>query len=251
MHYGLINITTSYQNPDYQRNKIKEIFPDTVFYESLSSILEQSKDGDIIIVTDIIKLYEGDTSKENDYIFNTIFETYQYIFNQGIDMIFTNQRFLDSNIYKQAIKHSNNTKNIAATVVSYVLNLQMEITVKEQLNARTKTNSRIKNSIKNSSGQIGRKKGIKVITKKEQISKEFMKLHLITKGGDLTDSEIMEQLNISRNTFYKYKRELLAEEKQITGNTSSKKKWKMEKEKNNNTNQEVKKEKQMSITDFL
>ena len=56
--------------------------------------------------------------------------------------------------------------------------------------------------------QVGQVKGAKYNVKKSKPRKEFMTKRLKMFGGDLTDNECITLLGISRNTFYKYKREL-------------------------------------------
>lgn len=57
--------------------------------------------------------------------------------------------------------------------------------------------------------QIGRAKGVTVTTKKSIEAKKIISKHSIDFGGSLTDKEVMQMIGcISRNTFYKYKKEL-------------------------------------------
>ena len=56
--------------------------------------------------------------------------------------------------------------------------------------------------------QIGRKSGSVIETKKSKAAKEIIKKHSKAFGGTLTDSECQKLAGISRNSFYKYKREL-------------------------------------------
>ena len=60
--------------------------------------------------------------------------------------------------------------------------------------------------------QIGREKGQGFETKKAQESKEIIARHSKDFGGHLTDPEVIKLTGLSRNTYYKYKRELLLEE---------------------------------------
>ena len=60
--------------------------------------------------------------------------------------------------------------------------------------------------------QIGQKAGAKLITKKSIASKETIKKHSKDFGGSLSDVEVMQLTGLSRNTYYKYKRELKQED---------------------------------------
>ena len=59
--------------------------------------------------------------------------------------------------------------------------------------------------------QIGRKAGTKIVTRKSIVAKEGIKKYSIDFNGSLNDIECMKMVGISKNTFYKYKRELKSE----------------------------------------
>jgi len=56
--------------------------------------------------------------------------------------------------------------------------------------------------------QIGLTKGTILITDKSVKCKEIIKKHAVDFGGTLSDKEVMILCKISRNSYYKYKREL-------------------------------------------
>ena len=57
--------------------------------------------------------------------------------------------------------------------------------------------------------QIGQVKGTKLTTKKSIQAKEQIKKYSKDFNGSLKDIEVMKLIGISRNSFYKYKKELL------------------------------------------
>ena len=59
--------------------------------------------------------------------------------------------------------------------------------------------------------QIGQKKGAKLTTKKSIAAKDIIRAHLIDFGGTLNNAECQRLAGISRNSFYKYKQELVRE----------------------------------------
>ena len=59
--------------------------------------------------------------------------------------------------------------------------------------------------------QIGQLPGRKLNVKKATTAKEIIKLHSREYGGSLRDSEVQKLAGISRNTLYKYKKELREE----------------------------------------
>ena len=61
---------------------------------------------------------------------------------------------------------------------------------------------------KRSGKQIGLPKGTILVTNKSIRAKAIIKKHATDFGGMLSDKEVMALCRISRNTYYKYKREL-------------------------------------------
>ena len=58
--------------------------------------------------------------------------------------------------------------------------------------------------------QIGCKAGAKLQVKKAAPAKDIIRRHSVTFGGSLKDPECAKLAGVSKNTFYKYKRELLS-----------------------------------------
>ena len=56
--------------------------------------------------------------------------------------------------------------------------------------------------------KIGNEKGCKLTTKKSIESKELIKKYSKEFNGSLNDIEVMKLIGISKNSYYKYKREL-------------------------------------------
>lgn len=54
----------------------------------------------------------------------------------------------------------------------------------------------------------GRKKGDRLITKKSIQMKKVIQQRSAYFNGDLTDAEMIKMTGLSRNTYYKYKKEL-------------------------------------------
>ena len=93
-----------------------------------------------------------------------------------------------------------------------LLEKQIDIVLKKYYDTKSliKLNTKKKLSeIDNKS--LGRKKFVKVETKKSKDSKLVIKNLSKNFNGVFTDVEILKILKINRNTFYKYKKELLEE----------------------------------------
>ncbi len=115
---------------------------------------------------------------------SSIDETMQIIIKESND-----KEFFLSNLYKKMVEHS---------LYQYLLE-------KKRLSAYSLTH-RIASELNET--HIGAKKGQKVTTKKSiEMKEKILKLSRDF-NGDMRDIELMKELNIARNTYYKYKREL-------------------------------------------
>ena len=78
---------------------------------------------------------------------------------------------------------------------------------KEVQDLHTRISQGMRESRKNGT-QIGLSKGTTLVTEKSVKCKEIIKKHAMDFGGTLSDPEVMTLCKISRNSYYKYKREL-------------------------------------------
>lgn len=61
---------------------------------------------------------------------------------------------------------------------------------------------------KKNGSRIGIEKGTTLITEKSIKSKEIIKKHAVDFGGTLSDKEVITLGKISKNSYYKYKKDL-------------------------------------------
>ena len=78
---------------------------------------------------------------------------------------------------------------------------------KEVTDLHTRISQGMRESKKNGN-RIGLEKGTTLVTEKSIKCKEIIKKHATDFGGTLSDPEVMTLCKISRNSYYKYKREL-------------------------------------------
>ena len=148
-------------------------------------------------------------------------ELYEKLFNNGITIEFLKEPHINTEVYKQAlqnqIKIKLDTGNIASIIEAlnkYTIELakeQIQIAFdqaeKEVQDLRQRTKEGIITAKLNGK-QIGQRKGIKLITKKSIKAKEIILKHSKESDGTLNDIECMKLTGLTRNTYYKYKREL-------------------------------------------
>ena len=223
--YGYCRISQKKQSIDRQIRNIKSAYPDAI-------IIQEAYTGTSIDRKEWNKLYSkamaGDT-----IIFDSVsrmsrnaddgFTAYEELYNRGINLIFLKEPHINTATYKQALE-----SNIKLTggSVDYILegiNKYLMALAKEQiklafqqsakevedLHQRTKEGME---TARLNGKQIGQIQGAKLTTKKSITAKEVIKKHSKDFNGTLADADVMTLTGLSRNTYYKYKRELKEEQ---------------------------------------
>lgn len=227
--YGYCRISTMKQSIERQRRNIKEEYPSAILVEEYftgtkmerpewSKLFKKAAAGDIIVFDSVSRMSRN--AEEG-------FEVYQELYNRGVDLVFLNERHIDTRTYKKAAegqlqiavntgdkKTDNLVEGIAKVINQYLLDLakeQIKIAFdqaeKEASDLRQRTREGIETARLNGK-QIGGVDGKKLTTKKSISCKEIIKKHSKDFGGNLDDAEVMKLCGIARNSFYKYKREL-------------------------------------------
>ena len=132
---------------------------------------------------------------------NTIVERYMNLYKHGITIKFDHSAQCDSDFIKNIVKNDN--LNFEAVLVKCINNYlyQKEITIK--LAKKRSVTAKINGN------SLGIKKGTKLVTKKSLQTKNKIEELSKTFKGNMADEELIVFLGISRNTYYKYKRELI------------------------------------------
>ena len=139
----------------------------------------------------------------------------------GINLVFLKEHQIDTETYRSAIsqqiemtgneiadefiKAINNVLMILAKKQIY---LSFEQAQKEVDDLHKRTSEGIKTA-KLRGKQVGRPVGAEIVSKKSVSAKQIILQHSKDFGGTLNDADVLKLIgNISRNTYYKYKREL-------------------------------------------
>ena len=137
-------------------------------------------------------------------------------------MIFLKEHYIDTEIYSNNLKDKieligTDEDEIFKGINNYFRKLaekQIRIAFEQAEKEVTDLHQRTKEGIETArlnGKQIGQPKGSKLTTKKSLAAKETIKKHSKDFEGSLTDEEVMKLAGISRNSFYKYKREIREE----------------------------------------
>lgn len=224
-NYGYARISTKRQSIERQIRNIqaaypdaiifKEVFTGTKFYgrKELDKLLRVVKSGDRIIFDSVSRF-----ARDADSGVALYFELY----GKQISLVFLKEPHINTEVYKEALQHqvplTGADEDILINAInSYLRRLrakEIEIAFMqaekevEDLHKRTSEGLlTAKLEGKQVGGVKGRKlnvkKAIAVKSKIQELSKDF--------DGSLNDKDLMAVVGVSRNSFYKYKKELIFE----------------------------------------
>lgn len=221
MIYGYCRISRAKQSIERQVRNILAQYPDAVIIREVftrtsldrkefQKLLKIVKSGDTIVFDSVSRM-SGNAADG--------FATYQTLYDQGINLVFLKEPHIDTATYKAALSNSiemtgSSVDCILEGINSYLMvlaaeqiRLAFEQSQKEVEDLHQRTREGIVTAKMNGK-QIGQKPGAKLTTKKSIEVKEIIVKHSKEFNGTLTDAEVIKLTGVSRNTFYKYKREL-------------------------------------------
>lgn len=221
--YGYARISKPTQNIERQIRNIQDYDSGAkIFQEAYTGttqerpqwqrLLKTVKSGDTIIFDSVSRM-----SRNADEGFTE----YQRLYNIGVGLVFLKERHIDTSTFKSALnqqldltgneiadEYIRATNNVLMILARQQIQFAFEQAQKEVDDIHNRTSEGLKTAKLNGK-RVGRKKGESVQTKKSIAAKRIILKHSLDFGGTLTDKEIMQMIgSISRNTFYKYKREL-------------------------------------------
>lgn len=224
MKYGYCRISTRSQNIDRQVRNIIGFCSDTKIIKEIYSgttqvrpewqkLLKILKKGDVVIFDSVSRMSRN--AEEG-------FSTYKDLYDRGVELIFLKEPYINTSVYKEAIGKSIELTGTSVDFILEGINKYFYALTEEQIrlafiqsekeveDMRQRTREGIETA-RLSGKQIGRKEGVKITTKKSIETKKIIKKHSKDFYGQLTDKEVMKLAEVSRNSYYKYKRELFEE----------------------------------------
>jgi DNA invertase Pin-like site-specific DNA recombinase len=223
--FGYCRISTPKQSIDRQIRNIKQEFPNaTIIQEAYSGTTLERKEWN--------KLYKVAKAKDT-IVFDSVsrmsrtadegFSVYQELYSRGVNLVFLKERHIDTETYQRALNSSVPLTGTAVDCILEGVNQYLLALAKEQirlafLQAEKEVedlHQRTREGIQTArlaGKQIGQQEGAKLTTKKSVAMKPIILQHCKDFGGSLSDAEVMRLTGLARNTFYKYKSELRAEQ---------------------------------------
>lgn len=220
--YGYIRISTAKQNLERQERNIKKYYPEAVIVKEIytgtkiqgrkefEKILRTVKNGDTIVFDSVSRM-SRDAAEGCDL--------YERLFQNGIDLIFLKESHINTEVFRTAIQNQIPMTGTNADVILEAVEKYLILVAKEQIkmafdqaqkeveDLRQRTREGIVTA-RLSGKRIGLERGTKLVTKKSIRALEQIKKYSKDFGGNLNDMECIRLIGISRNSYYKYKREL-------------------------------------------
>lgn len=238
--FGYARTSTVKQRIERQISNIKEEFPDAIIVSEkftgttldrpnwsklYKEIVKRAGQGEsITLVYDEISRMSRNAEEG--------FQLYKELFEMGVRLVFLKERHLDTDVYRKAletkIEMTGGDIDLVLTGINQYLYkvaerqiiIAFEQAEKEVDYLHKRTSEGVRKAqeryfqeevqgIAHEKRLPGRQTGSKVETKKAQEKKQEILKHSKSFNGTLTDADCMKLTRLSRNTFYKYKRELL------------------------------------------
>ncbi len=239
--YGYARVSTQTQRLDRQIKSITEYAGDRkierIYKEKFTGtrldrpefqrLLNVIEPGDTIIFDSVSRMSR--TADEG-------YQLYMELLDNGVELVFINEPHISTEYYKKmqakkisiATSGKESVDKLIKTVLDAITEFQndetrekirvaFEQSQKEVDDLHTRISAGIRATKANNIGlpeterkQIGRAFGQQIVTKKSVEAKDKIRKMSKYFDGNMTDQEIIEILQISRNSYYKYKRELKA-----------------------------------------
>lgn len=228
--YAYCRVSTKKQKLDRQISNILSVYPNAILktehftgtttarpqWEQLKKMLMK---GDTIVFDSVSRMSRN--AEEG-------FADYQELFSLGVNLEFIKEPHINTEVYKQsmakALNIEVNTGNEAVDeyfagnmelvnkLLMKLAQQQIKLAFLQSEKEVTDLHQRISEGMREGKikgSQIGLEKGTTLTTKKSIDCKKVIQTHSKTFGGSLLDEEVIKLCGCSRNSYYKYKKELL------------------------------------------
>ena len=225
MTYGYIRVSTTRQNMERQERAILAAYPeaDCSYRDSTTGakmnrsawerLMKRVHSGDTIVFDSVSRMSRNAAEG---------WESYRALMDRGVALVFLNEPHINTATYQNALRSAVPLTGGAVDAILKGVNEYLLILAEQQVilafqqaekeleDLRKRTRGGMETA-RRAGKQIGAVPGKKLETKKSRAAKAVIRRHSKAFGGTLSDAECMRLCGVSRNTFYKYKRELAEE----------------------------------------
>ena len=229
MIYGYARVSTPHQKLERQITNITNLYPKAqIFREHFTGttqsrpiwdkLINSVQAGDTIVFDSVSRMSRNATEG---------FQDYKKLYELGVSLIFLNEPLINTSVYENSktnlLSINIETGNQAVDDffkgnVQLINNFLMAL-AEEQIKAAFEQSEKEVNDLhtrisqgmreaKNKGAHIGLPKGTRLTTKKSLECKAIIQKHSKDFGGSLEDPDVIKLCGCSRNSYYKYKREL-------------------------------------------
>lgn len=230
--YGYCRISTNKQNIERQEWNIKAAFPDAVIIreaysgtkvegrKAFENLRSKAECGDTIVFDSVSRMSRNAVEG---------FKIYKELYERGVELVFLKEPQINTSTYKNAQQQSiSDIKTgdedtdalinaVTQAVSLYVIRLAekqillaFEQAEKEVADLHQRTREGIETA-RLAGKQIGMVQGKKLNVKKAAAAKEAIRKYSKNFDGTLNDKDAIVLVGVARNTYFKYKKELLQE----------------------------------------
>ncbi len=232
--YGYCRISQKKQSIERQVRNISAAYPDAVIvreaftgtkvegrkeFEKLLSLARAGKVSSIVF--DSVSRMSRDAESG--------FALYRELYELGVQLIFLKEPHINTAVYKEAaekqieaVKTGDDAADDLVNEIMKSLNRYMMRLAEKQIfiafqqaekevrDLQQRTKEGLQTAVINGK-TLGRPVGSKPVIKKEAPAKEAIRKYSRDFNGSLADGEVLKLVNVSRNTYYKYKRQMREE----------------------------------------
>lgn len=222
--YGYARVSTAKQSIERQIRNIQDDHPEAIIIQDAYTgttmqrpnwerLYKRLNKGDMVIFDEVSRMSRDATEG---------FAVYEELYNKGVSLRFLKEPHIDTDTYRKALETGipltgTNVDFILEGINKYLLSLakeQIRLAFEQAEKEVEYNHRRTREGIETArlaGKQIGQKKGAKLTTKKSVSAKDVIRRHCKDFGGSLSDTETRSLAGISRNTYFKYKREIKQE----------------------------------------
>lgn len=226
--YAYARISRKTQKIERQIENLTKAYPDARIYQEaytgtktvgrkeFNKMLSIVKPGDTIVFDSVSRM----SRNADDGV-----KLYMNLYDRGVNLVFLKEGYINTEVYKESVQQTiDTTGNEIADIYIQATNKVIKLLAEQQirkafeqsekevqdLHERTKEGIR---EARRKGKQVGRATGTRVTTKKSLEAKRLMQEYSRDFGGTLNDIDTMTQIRVrvgslSRNSYYKYKKEL-------------------------------------------
>lgn len=222
--YGYCRVSQPKQKIQRQIDNIRAVYPDAILFCEIHTrtsfegrkvwqqLMRKVKEGDIIVFDSVSRL----SGSEEGYT------VYKDLLGKGVDLEFLWEPHINTLKYKQALQPAialtgtlidpiiRGVNEVILSLAEADIKLAFEQSAKEVADLRERTRQGVAKARENGK-VLGRPAGRTYETKKSIVCKKSMRQHCREFGGSLTDAQCRKMLGISKEAYYKYKKQIREE----------------------------------------